>query len=357
MNAIRLQNIVALHWLWVLPVMVGLYVFAGARRRAALAAFIDAGIIDRIKISVSPVRRRWKAVLVLLALAAIVVGMTRPGWNPSAKKVERRGRDVIFLLDVSKSMLAEDLAPSRLERAKLAIVDCVEKLDGDRVGLVVFAGSSQVKCPLTLDYGFFRLMLEDVDTESITKGGTLIGDALRKVLGTRPAIEEAAMERVRTPDGIFDDQIKEYKDVILITDGEDHDSFPVEAAEEAGERGVRLIAIGLGDENEGRRIPITDRAGRKTFMKHQGQEVWSRLDADTLRKMVNVTEGGRYLNVSTGTFDLGEIYTTLVASAAKKDLESMSVERYEERFQIFLVLALACLSLNFVLSDRSKQRA
>lgn len=357
MIAIHFENINAFHWLWFLPVIAALYVFAGARRRAALAAFIDAGIIDRIKISASPVRRRWKAVLVMLALAAIVFGMTRPGWNPSAKKVERRGRDVVFLLDVSKSMLAEDLAPSRLERAKLAIQDCVEKLEGDRVGLVVFAGTSQVKCPLTLDYGFFRLMLEDVDTDSIAKGGTLIGDALRKVLGTSPEAEGPGSNRERTPDGIFDDQIKEYKDVILITDGEDHDSFPVEAAEEAGRRGVRLIAIGLGDENEGRRIPITVEGGRKTFLKHDGQEVWSRLDADTLRKMVNVTEGGRYLNVSTGTFDLGEIYTTLVASAAKKDLESTSIERFDERFQIFLALALACLSLEFVLSDRSKQRA
>ncbi len=215
----------------------------------------------------------------------------------------------------------------------------MNRLEGDRVGLVIFAGTSSVKCPLTLDYGFFRLMLEDVTTDSISRGGTLIGDALRNVLDT-----------------VFDDQLKEYKDIVLITDGEDHDSFPVEAAETAGEKGVRLIAIGLGDENEGRRIPVTDGNGRRTFLKHDGQEVWSRLDADTLRKMVNVTDGGRYLNVATGTFDLGEIYLQLVASAEKKDLESKTIERYEERFQIFLALALACLSLEFVLSDRSRKK-
>ena len=339
MNAIRLQNLEALHWLWLLPVVVVFIVYAASRRKRAMEAFIEAGILDRIKVSVSPVRRRWKAILVLAALATIVFGMTRPGWNPQAKTVERRGRDVVFLLDVSKSMLAEDLAPSRLARAKLAITDCVEKLEGDRVGLVVFAGTSAVKCPLTLDYGFFRMMLEDVSTDSISRGGTLIGDALRKVLDT-----------------VFDDQVKEYKDIILITDGEDHDSFPVEAAEAAGERGVRLIAIGLGDENEGRRIPITDNSGRKTFLKHQGQEVWSRLDADTLRKMVNATDGGRYLNVSTGTFDLGLIYTQLVASAKKVSLESATIERYEERFQIFLALALACLAVELVVSDRTKTK-
>lgn len=337
MNQIRLQNIDALHWLWVLPVLIMLLLFAAARRKQALSCLIDTGLLDRIKISVSPVRRRWKAILVLVGLGCIILGMTRPGWNPKAKTVERRGRDVVFLLDVSRSMLAEDLAPNRLERAKLAIKDCVEKLEGDRVGLVVFAGASSVKCPLTLDYGFFRLMLDSVSTDSIARGGTLIGDAMRNVFDT-----------------VFDDQIKQYKDVILITDGEDHDSFPVRAAETAGERGVRLIAIGLGDENEGRRIPITDEAGRKTFLKHESQEVWSRLDADTLRKMVNATDGGRYLNVSTGTFDLGEIYSQLITSAEKKNLEAKTIERYEERFQIFLILALAMIVFEFFISDRSK---
>lgn len=339
MLAIHFQNFSALHLLWLLPGLVAFFVLASARRKKALTAFIEAGLLDRIRISVSPVRRRWKAVLILLGLGAMIFGMMRPGWNPTTKTVERRGRDVVFLLDVSRSMLAEDLAPNRLERAKLAIEDCVERLEGDRVGLVVFAGSSQSACPLTLDYGFFRTKLDEVTTATIAKGGTLIGDALRRVL----------------TEG-FDDQVKEYKDVILITDGEDHDSFPIEAAEQAGEKGVRLIAIGLGDENEGRRIPITDENGQKTYLQHEGQQVWSRLDADTLRTMVNATEGGRYLNVSTGTFDLGEIYADLIASAEKRDLESKTIERYEERFQIFLVLALLCLSLEFVLSDRSKAK-
>jgi Ca-activated chloride channel family protein len=184
------------------------------------------------------------------------------------------------------------------------------------------------------------MMLEDISTDSIPRGGTLIGDALRHVL-----------------DNVFDDQVRQFKDVILITDGEDHDSFPVEAAKTAGERGMRLLAIGLGDENEGRRIPVTGEDGRRTFLKHDGREVWSRLDADTLREMVNATDGGRYLNVATGTFDLGQIYSDLVASAEKKDLESKTIERYEERFQIFLALALVCLSLEFVLSERSRAKS
>ena len=249
MLAVHFQSLEMLHWLWLTPLLVGLIVFAAHQRKRALQAFIDAGLLDRIKISVSPVARRWKAILIVSAVVLTIFGMTRPGWNPQPELIERRGRDVVFLLDVSRSMLAEDLAPNRLDRAKLAISDAVARLEGDRVGLVVFAGSAAVKCPLTLDYGFFRMMLDEVSPDSISRGGTMIGDALRKVL-----------------DEVFDDQVKQFKDVVLITDGEDHESFPVKAAELAGERGVRLIAIGLGDENEGRRIPITDDSGRKTFL-------------------------------------------------------------------------------------------
>ena len=176
MNVIRFQSAAMLHWLWLVPVLVGLLIFAARRRQVALQAFIDAGLLDRIRISVSPARRQAKAAMVLGGLVFLIFGLARPGWNPKAETIQRRGRDVVFLIDVSKSMLAEDLAPNRMERAKLAVQDAVDRLAGDRVGLVVFAGTSVVKCPLTLDYGFFRMMLEDVSTDSISRGGTLIGE-------------------------------------------------------------------------------------------------------------------------------------------------------------------------------------
>ena len=244
----------------------------------------------------------------------------------------------MFLLDVSKSMLAEDLVPNRLERAKLAIRDCIDRLEGDRVAIVVFAGTSAVKCPLTLDYGFFRMMLDTISTDSIARGGTMIGDAVRKVMAE-----------------VFDDQDKAFKDIILITDGEDHDSFPVEAAKKAGEKGIRLIAIGLGDENEGRRIPVTNDKGEKTFLKYKGREIWSKLDADTLRKMVNATPGGKYLNVSTGTIDLGDVYVSLIKSAEKRKLESETIKRYEEKFQIFIAVALVLLFIEMLVNERKKE--
>jgi len=338
-SGVKLHNIEMLYLLWLIPLLLGLYVYASQKRRRALAVFVDAGLLPQLRISVSATRRRWKAAAVMAAFALIVFALARPGWNPKPKTVERQGRDVVFLLDVSKSMLAEDLAPNRLKRAKLAIFDCIDVLQGDRVGLIAFAGTAAVKCPLTLDYGFFRMMLEDISTNSIARGGTQMGDALRKAL-----------------DEVFDGQEKKFKDVVLITDGEDHDSFPVEAAREAGERGVRLIAIGLGDENEGKRIPITDRHGVKTFLKYKGQEVWTKLDADTLREMVNATNG-KYLNVATGAIDLGDVYLKLIASAEKKELESKTVKRYEEKFQIFLAVAFLLLCVETVTSDRRSRKA
>ncbi len=338
MTSIKLHHIEMLFLLWSVPAIIGVYVYAGLKRAAALKRFIDAGLMDRIPMTASPAKRRWKAAAVITAMIFMILAAARPAWNPKPETVERSGRDVVFLLDVSKSMLAEDLKPNRLERAKLAISDCLDVLSGDRVALVVFAGTAAVKCPLTQDYGFFRMMLENISPDDISRGGTLIGDAIRTTL-----------------DEVFDDQVKAYKDIILITDGEDHDSFPKDAAKKAGDRGIRLLAIGLGDENEGRRIPITDENGNKLFLKYQGQEVWTRLDADTLREMVNATPGGRYLNVATGTIDLGSVYLKLIATAEKKRLASETIKRYEEKFQIFLAVALFLLVLEMAISERKKE--
>ncbi len=336
----RLYQVEMLFLLWVLPALLGILIYAAYQRRKAGLLFAEEGMLSRLNDSIYPGRRWTKAGLLLAASACLIFALARPAWNPKPKQVQRQGRDVVFVLDVSKSMLAEDLAPNRLERAKLAITDCLETLEGDRVGLIAFAGTAAVKCPLTLDYGFFRTMVEDISVNSINRGGTLIGDALRRAL-----------------DEVFDAQEKQFKDVVLITDGEDHDSFPVQAAEEAGQKGIRILAIGLGDENQGQRIPITDENGQKTFLKYQGQEVWSKLDADTLRQMVEKTPGGKYLNVATGSFDLGKIYQDLIASAEKKDLESQTVTLYEEKYQIFAALAFVLLCVERIVSERKKVKA
>jgi len=299
--------------------------------------FAASEILPRINYNVSVKRQVIKALLLLAAAAAVIMALTQPGWNPRPEKIQRKGRDLVVLLDVSRSMLAEDLYPNRLEHAKLAIGDLLEVLDGDRVGIVAFAGNCVLKCPLTQDYGFVRLALADIGPQSVSRGGTYIGDAIR----------------MATED-VFDRKERDFKDVILITDGEDHDSFPVEAAEKATQEGVRIFAIGLGDDKEGSRIPVTAPDGEKTFLKHQGHEVWSKLDSLTLRKIALATNGS-FWNVGTGTFDLAELYYETIGSSGKKELESATILRYDEKFQIFLALALALLMVEVLVSERRKQ--
>ncbi len=329
----------ALWLLFAVPViLVPAYIWCFWRKTGALRVLASTDMLKKINASVSIKKQIFKAFLLISAFVIIVLALTRPRWNPQAQKIKRQGRDVCILLDVSRSMLAEDIKPSRLERSKIAIRDLMETLQGDRIAIVTFAGNATVKCPLTGDYAFVRMVLADISTESNSRGGTMIGDAIRK----------AAQD-------VFDRQSRQYKDIILITDGEDHDSFPVQAAEKAGKEGIRIIAIGLGDENTGSRIPITGLNGEKTFLKYQGQEVWSKLDADTLRKIVYATNGGKYLSVEPGTtLDLGQIYEGLIASAQKRELESATMTRYDEKFQIFLALGLVLLVWEFLTGERRK---
>nr|MBC8452720.1 VWA domain-containing protein [Spirochaetota bacterium] len=182
-----------------------------------------------------------------------------------------------------------------------------------------FAGSAVIKCPLTLDYSFFKQAVSQLAPDAVSRGGSMIGDALRK-----------------TVQEVLHDSSAGFQDIILITDGEDQESYPIRAAEMLGEKQIRLIAIGLGDENTGKRIPITDDQGNSTYLTYNGQEVWSRLDADTLRQMTQKTDGGQYLNVSTGAFDMEEIYTALIASQKTTSIEEETIYEYDEKFQLFL---------------------
>ncbi len=295
-------------------------------------------MLKKINPSVSLKKQVFKACLLIVAFISIVIALTGPKWNPKTQKVKRKGRDVVILLDTSRSMLAEDIKPSRLERSKIAISDLLEKLRGDRIAIVAFAGSAVVKCPLTQDYAFVRMALADISAESVSRGGTMIGDAIRKAT-----------------DEVFDRQSREYRDIILITDGEDQDSYPEQAAEKAAAEGVRIIAVGLGSEKEGARIPVTGTNGEQTFLKYNGDEVWSKLNSSTLKKIVYVTKGGKYLQVEPGmTLDLGEIYEDLIASAGKRELESATMIEYDEKFQIFLAFTIVLICWEIVASERKK---
>ncbi len=227
------------------------YVWCFWRKRQRLGVFAEGDVLDRINSSVSVGRQVLKGLLLMAAFVAIVFALCEPAWNGKPKKVKRRGRDIVVLLDVSRSMLAEDIRPNRLERAKIAIGDLLDVLAGDRIGLVTFAGNTTVKCPLTHNYAFMRLALSEVGTESTNKGGTKIGDAIRQAV-----------------DKVFGEGVEKYRDMILITDGGDHESFPVEAANVAGSRGIRIIAIGLGDEDVGAPIPVFGDGRKKGYLEY-----------------------------------------------------------------------------------------
>ena len=245
------------------------------------------------------------------------------------RTVQAEGRDVVFLVDVSQSMLARDLNPNRLVQAQTAIKDTIDLLEGDRAALVAFAGSTVVMAPVTTDYAFLRRAADELSVNTVDRGGTMTGDALRKTMQFIFPDSEAS-------DG--------YRDIILITDGEDQGSFPIQAAEAVGTKGLRVIGLGLGNETTGTRIPVTDPSGTERFLMYKGKEVWSRLDSTTLRKMAAATPGGKYLNISRGSFDLASIYTELVKGADQRRYDSGDFEDYKNEYRIFLLPALILMT-------------
>ena len=314
------------------------YVWCFWRKRRFLCAFAEDEVLGRINRSVSVGRQVLKGLLLLAAFVAIVFALCEPAWNGKPKKVKRRGRDIVVLLDVSKSMLAEDIRPNRLERARIAIGDLLDVLEGDRIALVTFAGNTTVKCPLTHNYAFMRLALSEVGTESTSKGGTKIGDAIRQAV-----------------DKVFGEGTEKYRDMILITDGEDHESFPAEAASVAGKEGIRIIAIGLGNEEEGTPIPVYENGIKKGFLEYEGEVVKSKLDAKMLSQVAYNSAGGAYLPVRTGTFELDSIYADLVASAQKRELESAEIIEYDEKFQVFLALGILLIICEMLTKEKQAE--
>ncbi len=301
---------------WIaLPVVGGGLVYAYLARRAAAQRFVDPVMEERLFPLGGWAIPLVKGGLILVGLGLLLFGLARPQYGKrEVEDIVMHGADVVILLDVSKSMTAEDVGQTRLARAKSDIRDLLARLGGDRVGLVVFAGKAVVKVPLTSDHGFFLSVLEAIDTDSAPRGGTFIGDGIRKCL------------EMLDPDSERDQA------VVLITDGEDQGSLPLEAANDALERGVIVLAVGLGDSQEGARIPVEDELGERRFMKHDGQEVWSKLDEDILEKIALKTKGA-YVPAGTLAYDLGQLYDDVLANLSRDDYHEETRPQMVERFQ------------------------
>jgi Ca-activated chloride channel family protein len=335
----RLAEPAWLHAAWAAlaaPLVVAWWSRRRARRLDRLATR------ERLDELVGP-RRGWvtgaRATLCGLALLTLAVGLARPQSDPEEVESEQTGRNVIFLLDVSRSMLATDVAPNRLDRAKLWIDDLVSELRGDRFGLVAFAGTATVVSPLTADRGFFRMALAEVSPDSVARGGTNIGDAIRK---TTELLVPAVAERTASGSAPV------LHDLVLITDGEDQESLPVEAAQAAARRGVRVIALGVGSR-EGAVIEAGGGGGHGA--------VRTRLESSTLEDVALATPGGVYLEVGTGTVDLAGLYRDLIASAEQETMQRGAVLRYTERFGWFLWPALLLLLAERLVIPPTSRRA
>lgn len=324
-----------LYLLWLVPALFVLYVYAFIRKRQALAVFVGLALAARLLPGVSYSRQWFKALCLVAAMGCGIVALMQPQWGKEWQNIPRRGRDIMILLDVSRSMLAEDVVPNRLERAKLDMKDLVQVIaneGGHRLGLVVFAGRASLQCPLTRDYAFFLQRLNKVGPDTVGRGGTLIGDAIRQALRGLATLAH------------------NYKDIILITDGDDHDSFPLEAAKVAAAQQVSLYTIGLGDATTGARIPLPDAQGNRTYMQHNGQDIRSRMDANLLLEMARLT-GGAYVPAGTRAIELDRIYTEKIAPKARRNLEATIGELWIHRFQWFVGTLLLLLGLEMCVRE------
>jgi Ca-activated chloride channel family protein len=330
----KFGNLNYLYLLWLIPGLVFFYVYAFRAKDKAIQAFCNLHLSGKLMLFVNRRRQHFKAALLILAVLFMVLALVRPKWGFQWEEVKRRGVDIIIALDVSQSMLAEDVKPNRLERAKREITDLLSILEGDRIGLVAFAGAAFVQCPLTLDYGAVSIFLDYLDTDLIPLPGTALGTA------------------IRTATGAFSEREKKSKALILITDGEGHEGDAIAAAEEAKQQGIKIFAIGIGKEG-GAPIPLPGGSGG--FKKDaNGELILTKLDEVTLQKIALDT-GGSYVRSVTGNLDLEEIYQKGIKEhVAEKELKSTRRKRWEERFQWFAFAAFLLVVAESLLSEKKR---
>lgn len=280
-----------LHLFWLVPLFAFFLGWTFRLRRRALRQFAEDRLLSSLVSGISTGKQAVRAVLFLLFLAFAILALVRPQWGAKLETVKRMGVDIMVALDTSLSMETQDVVPSRLEKAKHEVKALIDSLQGDRVGLIVFAGMSMVNCPLTIDENAAKLFLDIVDTQVIPRPGTNIGEAIR--LATQ---------------SLGPQESHRHKVLVLATDGENLEGDPITAAEEAKNAGVLIFALGVGT-GAGEPIPLRDEKGNVSGYKkdESGSVVVSRLDEATLEKIAAVT-GGKYFRATTGEDELQKIY-------------------------------------------------
>ncbi len=319
----------------ILP-LIGIFYFIVFKLKSrAISRFGDSVLMRQLTSLVSKGKQVLKALFIIAAIFCLILSLARPQWGSVLTEYHRKGLDIFIAIDTSKSMLAEDIKPSRIMEAKRKLQVFIDGLKGDRIGLIPFAGKAYVLCPLTLDYGAAKLFLETIDVGIVPVPGTNLASA----------IEIATSSFVRSE--------RKYKVLILLTDGENLQGDPIEAAKKAAKEGVKIYTIGIGTKR-GEPIPIYSEQGVQIgYKKDKNQEpIISALDDVTLQKIALLTDGAYYFASPQGS-DLGKIFKE-IESMEKKELRSKKMIKYEERYQYFLIVAILLLFMEAIITDKKK---
>jgi Ca-activated chloride channel family protein len=321
--------------LLLIPIVISIYFYVQYQTKKQLEKI---GNIDLMK-RLMPDRNEKKSLLKFIALNVVlfflILALAQPQMGTKMEKVQRKGIDIMIALDVSKSMLSQDVAPSRLEKSKLLIQTLLKNLDGDRVGLVIFAGNAYLQMPLTVDYSSILLYLRSITTNSVPTQGTIITDALEK--------SEAA----------FKETDKKHKAIIVITDGEDHEENAINMAEELASDGTKVFTVGVGTANGGT-IPVYDQNGQITGEKkdENGAVIISKMNANMLQALAKGGNGNYY--VLDNTKQVAEFLSKDIAKMETKTINDKVFTDFVEQFQYFLIFALLVLMADLFITYRKK---
>src|SRR6266496_93570 len=330
-------------WLWgllLIPLLIALFLRAERRGHRRLQEFVSARLLPQLAATANRPRRVTRFALQLLAIALALVSLAQPRWGYTFEDVKRKGLDLLVAVDTSRSMLSNDVQPNRLDRVKLAIQDLIDELQGDRVGLIAFAGRAFLQAPLTIDYDAVIEAVNDVDTKTIPEGGTNISCAI--TLATESFGKSAMGNRA----------------LIIFTDGEDLSKLSDEAvktAKAAADAGVRIFTIGVGTP-QGSLIPVTSDNGETSFVKDSaGQVHKSKLDDELLRKVAEAT-GGFYLHLENGPRTMQQIQSEGLTKMQAAEMDVRLSRRPIERYEWPLGAALIALALSILIPERRRMR-
>ncbi len=324
----RFEHIQHIYALGILPVIILVFIWAVSRRKRLLDKFGDNHLVRQLMPQASKYKPTIKFIFLLLAMSFLCIAWANPQWGMKKEKVQRKSSDVFIALDLSKSMLAQDLPPSRLDRAKKFVKKLIDELEGERVGLIIFAGNAYLQMPLTTDYASTSMFIATANTEMLPTQGTAIGDAIKMATQS------------------YEENNDYHKALIIITDGETHDEAAIEHAKTAADIGLLIFTVGVGT-NAGAPIPTSFR-GSKYKTDKRGNTVISKLNENMLSNLA-AAGNGKYYNIENGEKVI-EALRNYIDTLEKQEFEQRSFSEYESFFQYFLAIAMFFLLIEFLLS-------